>query len=69
MKNQSKATLRGVAACIDDVEADRPRPSQRALYRRLQAAQRRWRVSRGKKRDEAWREMLRISKAMDQGGV
>jgi hypothetical protein len=48
------------------MEADRPRPSQRALYRRLKAAQRRWRSARGRKRDEAMREMLRISKALDQ---
>jgi hypothetical protein len=66
MKNQSKATVRAIAACIDDMNADRPRPSQRALYRQLQAAQRKWRDSRGKKRDEAWREMLRLSKAMDE---
>jgi hypothetical protein len=45
---------------------DTPRPSQRALYRRLQVVQRRWETSRGKRRDEAWREMLRISKAMDE---
>ena len=66
MENQSKATLRAVTACTDDMEADRPRPSQRALYSRLQVAQRQWRGSRGKKRDEAWGEMLRISKAMDE---
>jgi hypothetical protein len=48
------------------MEADRPRPSQRALYRRLKAAQRRWRSARGRKRDEAMREMLRLSKAIDQ---
>jgi hypothetical protein len=48
------------------MEADRPRRSQRALYRRLKAAQQQWRKSRGRKRDEAMREMLRISKALDQ---
>ena len=59
-------TMTAIAACIDDIEADRPRPSQAALYRRLQDAQRRWRYRRGAKRDEAWRDMLKISKAMDE---
>jgi len=48
------------------MEADRPRPSQRALFRRLQDAQRRRRKNRGRKRDEAMREMLRLSRAIDQ---
>jgi hypothetical protein len=48
------------------MEADRPRPSQRALFRRLQYAQRRWRSARGKKRDAAMAEMLRLSKAIDE---
>jgi hypothetical protein len=48
------------------MEATRPRPSQRALFRRLQDAQRRRRKNRGRKRDEAMREMLRLSRAIDQ---
>jgi hypothetical protein len=58
-------TLKAIAACIDDMEDDKPRPSQRSLYRKLQEQQRRWRNSRGKERDAAWAAMLRISKAMD----
>ncbi len=61
-----RTTMKAIAACIDDMEADRPRPSQAALHRKLQDAQRRWRNSRGAKRDEAWRDMLKISKQMDE---
>jgi hypothetical protein len=60
------AVLRNLAASLD--EADEPRPFRRALYAQLlQEAQERWRNSRGRrKRDEAMRAMLRISKALDQ---
>jgi hypothetical protein len=57
-----RATLRAIGACIDDMESDKP---SAALYRQLQDAQRRWRNSRGRKRDAVMKEMLRISKALD----
>ena len=67
MREPTIAILRGLAACIDDMEADRPRPSQRALYRELRDAQRRWRSARSSKaRNEAMAEMLKMSKALDQ---
>ena len=57
------AIIRNLDASADEVE---PPPSQRALYRKLQEAREKWRGSRGKARDAAMAEMLRLSKAIDQ---
>jgi hypothetical protein len=49
-----------------DAMTDEPHPSQRQLSRLLQKAQVRWTSSRGKDRDKAFAEMLRLSKQMDE---
>jgi hypothetical protein len=57
-------TTVAIIRCLD--EAEPPRPSRPALLRQLQAAEQRWRTSTGRARDEAMRDVLRISKALDQ---
>jgi hypothetical protein len=61
--------LRRKRAVNDDAEADGPPlPSLHTLVRQLEFAQRQWLQSRGRRRDLAWRNMLRISKQLDATG-
>jgi hypothetical protein len=61
------AVLRAVDAnlMLLDGPLSRCPPTRGALQAELLQAEQRWRTSRGRRRDEAMREMLRISKAID----